>query len=98
MVDCGSCVDVAPQFQEYAEMMPGGLAQATVVVAGKRDEALKFANHFNGIRVIVEEVGGQVARAFGVSSFPSVGLVDVGGLVVNSANEPSQLKSLAELR
>lgn len=74
---CGACVAQAPVFARRAASWPGGPDRVVVVVADETEEGAEFAERFAGTaRLVVDGLSGPVATAFGVTAFPSFGLLD----------------------
>lgn len=93
---CEPCRRQAPQFAEFAGVMPGGRGRTLAVVVGQTDAAEEFAATFaENARVVIEPVGGTVSTAFKVDGFPAVCLLDEHGVIVDSSYRVDQLTALA---
>ncbi|MCG0062035.1 hypothetical protein [Streptomyces tricolor] len=89
---CTRCRERLPGFLEYARGLPGGRRQALAVVVGAEEAAAAYAARLAPVaRVVVEERGGPVSRAFAVIRFPSVLRVarDTSGALVATADDPA---------
>lgn len=83
---CGACVAQAPAFTRRAAAWPGGPDRVVVVVADDTEEGAEFAERFAGLaRLVVDGTTGPVATAFGVTAFPSFGILDDDATVVAEA-------------
>ncbi|MBG0823496.1 hypothetical protein HS048_22455 [Planomonospora sp. ID91781] len=80
---CRACEERLPEFLELAKVYPGSGAGVLVLLVGaERDLEAKRAALEPVATVVIEEMpGGPVGRAFGVTGYPAMALVDSGGLV-----------------
>ncbi|MET7336748.1 TlpA disulfide reductase family protein [Nonomuraea sp. NPDC005650] len=78
--DCGPCKEALPGFVETARETA---ARVLAVVVGDQGRAAPMAEQLGPVaQVVVEELGGQVSRAFGANSFPGYCVVDASGRVI----------------
>jgi thiol-disulfide isomerase/thioredoxin len=84
---CKPCQEKLPKFIEFARSMPGGRRQVLAAVVGTTDTAPWVAELDPVSRVVVEDNGGPLTKAFEVKGFPTTLMVDrdgVGRLVVTA--------------
>jgi thiol-disulfide isomerase/thioredoxin len=84
---CGPCEEQLPGFVEYAQSLPGGPGQAVAVVVGgdgaQDTKGSEYVERLDPVaQVVVEAPGGPVQSAFRVNGYPTLYLVDIGGVVV----------------
>jgi len=91
-VSCAPCIEGAPKFAAHAAGLPGGKDSvlAIVIADGDEDPSDLVGILGTGARVVVEGYEGPVATAFGVTAFPTYGLV-VAGKITASALEVTTL-------
>ncbi|WP_432989682.1 TlpA disulfide reductase family protein [Dactylosporangium sp. CA-233914] len=95
--DCTPCRERVPQFTAYAEQLQAGrdAVLAVVIDGGAGDEdgsagAAGMVAALDGVaRVIVEAPHGPVARAFGVTAYPMLCLLDGAGAVAVAGSDLS---------
>lgn len=83
---CDACHDRIGDFREAAAAH-AGTTLAVVVRDGGDTEALA-AELDGAATVVIEEMGGALSSAFGVSGFPAFARVDAGGVLVAQGYEP----------
>ncbi|MHA3703104.1 TlpA disulfide reductase family protein [Jatrophihabitans sp. YIM 134969] len=94
---CSSCRDALPGVVDAARSWPGGRERVLGVVVGEPeggddDVYEQFRSELAPVAKVVRDVdGGQVPVSFGVQGFPVVAVVDVGGRVVASGYDLSDL-------
>lgn len=78
---CRPCLELLPEFADYARDFPGGPGQVlAVLVADETAAAEPLVEQLRPVaKVVVEPNQGPVSRAFEVRGFPAVGLVDPDG-------------------
>ncbi|GAA3069180.1 TlpA disulfide reductase family protein [Streptosporangium carneum] len=85
---CSLCHERMPQVLEYAER--GGLRREDVlaVVIGDGEETAELVAELGPVaRVVAEESGGTVFRAFGVKGLPAMYLMDDQGVIRASGTD-----------
>ncbi len=76
---CSACVEELPHFLARAGDMAGGRERVLAVVHGDRPAADDVARQLADVaRVVVEDPGGPVGKAFEVRAYPSWCLLDDG--------------------
>jgi hypothetical protein len=82
LLRCQPCAQQLPRFVEFARSVPGGAERVLAVVAGGPIEETEYARQLAPVaRVVIEEARGPVQAAFQVRGFPTLYLVDAGGVV-----------------
>jgi thiol-disulfide isomerase/thioredoxin len=84
---CQPCAERLPEFVASAADHPGGRHRVLAVVAGRDDEgdAQAFVDDLALVaRVVREDMGGPLQKAFAVQGYPAIGVVDESGVVVVS--------------
>jgi hypothetical protein len=82
---CEPCKALLPGFLEHAATLPADSRPALAVVAGDALETAAMAAQLESVaRVVVEEVGGPVCSAFGVTGYPAVFVVSEEGRIESS--------------
>jgi thiol-disulfide isomerase/thioredoxin len=80
---CGPCTDQLPLFAARAAEWPGGADRVLAVIADDTEDSAAFAEPLTGLaNVVVDGLTGPVATAFGVTAFPSFGILDDTAAVV----------------
>jgi hypothetical protein len=87
---CEACHDRIPDFRAAAAAR-GGSAVAVVIRDGGDIDTLTAG--LDGLRVVVEEPDGPLARAFGVRGFPAFAEVDASGILRSRGFEPPRSPS-----
>jgi hypothetical protein len=83
---CDACAVQIPMLLDRAASMPGGRDNVVVVVVGKGDGVVQYAEQFRAVaHVVAETATGPVTRAFEAGGFPAFGLLDADGRLVASA-------------
>ncbi|ONI76589.1 hypothetical protein BWI15_04630 [Kribbella sp. ALI-6-A] len=87
-VSCAPCIESAPKFAAHAAGVPGGKDSVlAIVIADGDDDASEIVGVLGGsARIVVEGYEGPIATAFGVTAFPTYGVV-AGGTITASAIE-----------
>ncbi|MFF5213184.1 hypothetical protein [Streptosporangium sp. NPDC000396] len=75
---CEPCRTSLPEFVEHVRALPGGRDRALAVVVGTDGSDAMAGELAQVTRVIVEDHGGPVATAFGVTAFPTFCLLGGG--------------------
>ncbi|GAA2588841.1 hypothetical protein GCM10010399_18610 [Dactylosporangium fulvum] len=88
---CRPCADIIPEFLDRHART--GVAAIAVVVTDATDGET-YAERLAEVDVLVEPSGGSWATAFRVSSFPTLCLVDRGGVILGSGNAFTDLPTL----
>ncbi|WP_328995770.1 hypothetical protein OG394_14010 [Kribbella sp. NBC_01245] len=85
-VGCAPCTESAPKFAAHAVGVPGGKDSVlAIVVADGDDDPSELAGILGeGARVGVEGYDGPIATAFGVTAFPTYGVVAGGRITATS--------------
>jgi hypothetical protein len=84
---CQPCAERLPEFVASAGDHPGGRHRVLAVVAGRDDEgdARSYVDKLTPVaRVVREDMGGPLQKAFAVQGYPAIGLIDESGVVVVS--------------
>lgn len=91
---CGPCAEQLPAFIERARSMPGGRGEALAVVVG--DESAGDPAYEQRLapvaQVVVEGAAGPLQQAFGVRAYPSLFLVETGGVVAAGGTSMSAIE------
>lgn len=83
---CGPCQERMPEFIELAAGRDRG--QVIAVVVGAAEDSTDYLARLAPVaQVVREDSGGPVARALGVTGFPSFALIDADGLVLASGTK-----------
>ncbi|MFF5235381.1 TlpA family protein disulfide reductase [Dactylosporangium sp. NPDC000521] len=88
---CKPCADSIPEFLDRHART--GVAAVAVVVTDVAGSGL-YAERLAEVDVLIEPGGGSWATAFRVSSFPTLCLIDRGGVVLGSGNAFTDLPML----
>lgn len=85
-VGCAPCIESAPKFAAHAAGVPGGKDSVlTIVVADGDDDPSELVGILgDGARVVVEGYDGPIATAFGVTAFPTYGVVAAGRITATA--------------
>lgn len=77
--DCKPCEEKLPRFLEFAQAFPAGRDGLLVALVGDAATCAALSAKLNPVaRVVVEEQGGPLCSAFGVSGTPTVLLAGPG--------------------
>lgn len=88
---CDPCHELMPQFITYAAGFAGGRNQVLAVVIGEATDATEMLDALAPVaRTVREDPQGPVAKAFGVSAYPALALLD-GRVVIASGHELAAL-------
>ncbi len=92
---CTPCQTKLPSFIEHARQHPGGRERVLAVIVGENDEdTAPYVTDLNGTAHVVRDVdGGLVHKAFGVQGFPAFALIDLGGVVLASGSDVSDMSA-----
>ncbi|WP_229398342.1 hypothetical protein [Micromonospora okii] len=71
--NCASCAEKLPELVAHAADTPGGRDRVLAVVVGERAEAESFVAELAPVaRVVVEQPGGPLSRAFRATNYPTM--------------------------
>jgi thiol-disulfide isomerase/thioredoxin len=96
---CGPCAEQLPVFIERARSMPGGRMEVLALVIGGDGSAAdqEYGERLAPVaQVVMEAPGGPLQQAFRVSAYPTLFLVDTGGVVVAGGVSMSALEHAPE--
>ncbi len=84
---CGPCKERMPEFIEYAGTRPGGRHGILAVAVGTPEETADMVERLGAVAtVVIEPDQGPVQKAFAVSGFPAVVLVEDGRVAASHFN------------
>ncbi|GIH02773.1 hypothetical protein Rhe02_08400 [Rhizocola hellebori] len=79
---CEPCKERVPQYLDHVATLPGGKDRTLAVVIGNDADSLSLAEQLAaGSRVVMERPGGDVVKAFQVTGYPALCVLDGDGRI-----------------
>ena len=84
---CSACVTAVPRFVDAAASRGGEQHRTLAVVVGSQDGAAEYVSSLSPTaRVVVEQHGAEIEKAFGVRGYPAFALVGDSGVLTVSGD------------